>query len=110
MALRTPTKRNIRELLYVRQDGRCCYCDRRMFRSNATAEQRREQTGLCGKELRQSGLQATIEHLRPKSQGGTDHRDNLALACFRCNTSRGAVSWVEFKSRMSSLMALAPTP
>jgi 5-methylcytosine-specific restriction endonuclease McrA len=32
---------------------------------------------------------ATIEHLTPKSQGGTDDLANLVLACKLCNSSRG---------------------
>lgn len=31
----------------------------------------------------------TLEHLVPKSRGGTDRLDNLAPACRPCNWSRG---------------------
>lgn len=30
----------------------------------------------------------SIDHLQPRSLGGTDHLDNLALACRRCNERR----------------------
>ncbi|CAN1209907.1 HNH nuclease domain-containing protein [Tumidithrix helvetica PCC 7403] len=30
----------------------------------------------------------TIDHILPKSQGGTDSLDNLALACFHCNRKK----------------------
>ncbi|WP_445304438.1 HNH endonuclease [Microcoleus sp. Pol14C4] len=30
----------------------------------------------------------TIEHLRPKSRGGSDCIENLRLACLSCNQSR----------------------
>lgn len=30
----------------------------------------------------------TIDHIRPKSLGGSDDLDNLALACRRCNERR----------------------
>jgi len=30
----------------------------------------------------------SIDHLQPQSLGGTDHLDNLALACRRCNERR----------------------
>lgn len=32
---------------------------------------------------------ATIEHIIPKSQGGSDEIKNLALACKQCNTEKG---------------------
>lgn len=31
----------------------------------------------------------TIEHILPKSEGGSDHPDNLGAACIPCNSSRG---------------------
>ncbi|MCW6053385.1 HNH endonuclease [Lyngbya sp. CCAP 1446/10] len=31
----------------------------------------------------------TIEHLQPKSLGGSNALPNLRLACFTCNNSRG---------------------
>jgi 5-methylcytosine-specific restriction endonuclease McrA len=33
--------------------------------------------------------QPTFEHLIPLGKGGADHPDNLVVACFRCNQSRG---------------------
>lgn len=32
---------------------------------------------------------ATIEHILPRSHGGTDDLDNLGLACARCNSQKG---------------------
>ena len=46
----------------------------------------------CSQGLRpEVGYQnsATIEHLTPRSQGGANHLDNLAAACYRCNYKRG---------------------
>ena len=31
----------------------------------------------------------TLDHLKPKSLGGSDSEENLRLACFSCNNSRG---------------------
>lgn len=33
-------------------------------------------------------LEATVEHLVPRTRGGPDHLDNLLLACGRCNSAR----------------------
>jgi 5-methylcytosine-specific restriction endonuclease McrA len=33
--------------------------------------------------------QPTIEHLRPRSRGGKDNKENLRWACFSCNQAKG---------------------
>ena len=38
----------------------------------------------------------TIEHLRRRSDGGRNNRDNIALACKRCNQERGAMDWLTY--------------
>jgi hypothetical protein len=40
----------------------------------------------------------TIEHLRRKIDGGTGHLDNKALACLECNSGRGDMDWLTYKS------------
>jgi hypothetical protein len=40
----------------------------------------------------------TIEHLRRKADGGTSHPDNKALACYECNSERGDMDWLTYKS------------
>lgn len=32
---------------------------------------------------------ATVEHLVPRSRGGSDRRENLRVACYACNHARG---------------------
>ena len=51
-----------KELLYEEQNGRCNGCDK--------FEQR---------------IYLTIDHIKPKSKGGTDNYENLQLLCFLCN-------------------------
>jgi hypothetical protein len=41
---------------------------------------------------------ATIEHLKRKTDGGTDVADNLALSCNLCNSERGSVDWLAYTS------------
>ncbi|GGA20294.1 MULTISPECIES: HNH endonuclease [unclassified Okeania] len=41
----------------------------------------------CGKCLMPEKL--TIEHLLPRSKGGSNSKENLRLSCFKCNNSRG---------------------
>ena len=35
-----------------------------------------------------SAAQFAVDHILPRSLGGSDHLDNLALACQRCNSYR----------------------
>jgi len=49
----------------------------------------------CGKKLvvRDDGRamgEATLEHVWPETQGGTDAVDNLAVACAGCNREKGS--------------------
>lgn len=48
---------------------------------------------LCGVTCQKewgSPQSATVDHLIPRSLGGDHEMDNLATACFSCNTKRGA--------------------
>ena len=62
----------IRTRLAEAQNWRCCWCGRytSIFRNRRNS--------------------ATIEHVLPKSQGGTDDWENLAMSCARCNSNRGS--------------------
>ncbi len=38
-----------------------------------------------------------VDHKHPISRGGPDEEDNLVLACKRCNVSKGAQPYVQFR-------------
>ena len=40
-----------------------------------------------------------LDHIHPRSRGGSDSPDNLTPACKRCNTSKGAKTLDEWRSR-----------
>ncbi|PZO42617.1 MAG: hypothetical protein DCF15_22810 [Phormidesmis priestleyi] len=42
----------------------------------------------CHSSEEASTSQFTIDHLQPRSLGGSDELENLALACHRCNIRR----------------------
>ncbi|HBL13730.1 MAG TPA: HNH endonuclease [Cyanobacteria bacterium UBA11162] len=42
----------------------------------------------CYSQVRFSPDPFSIEHIIPRSKGGTDHEDNLALACQGCNNRK----------------------
>jgi hypothetical protein len=43
-----------------------------------------------------------IDHIVPKSKGGTDERENLCKACMQCNLSKGSKDPVEFFEEISA--------
>ncbi len=62
----------LRERLAEAQNWRCCYCGVRM-------------EGAPG--VWPDG--PTFEHVVPRSRGGTNLIDNLAVSCVQCNVKRG---------------------
>ncbi len=55
-------------------------------------EKWKHKCGYCGK----SNLPLEIEHIIPKSRGGTDRVSNLTLACHKCNQKKGNQTAAEF--------------
>ncbi|WP_017663324.1 RNA-guided endonuclease IscB [Baaleninema simplex] len=54
----------------------------------------------CGAE----NLPLEVEHIHPKSQGGSDRVSNLALACHQCNQAKGNRDIREFLSGKPSVL------
>ena len=44
----------------------------------------------CKTSSRLTGTPPVMEHILPRSLGGTDERENLAASCYRCNEFKGA--------------------
>jgi len=66
-----PYKRKLKAVLRERHGDNCHWCGKPMcFETN------------------QEPLSATIEHVIPKSKGGTNKQSNLRLAHTRCNEDR----------------------
>jgi len=76
---------SLRAKLRERQGGKCCYCQVQMTPPISVTRKRKP---LPTTE--------TIEHLHLRKFGGGNHHDNIALACHRCNTERGAVDWMTY--------------
>lgn len=71
------------EILRRYQGRQCCYCETHMRHSHG------------GTQFPNS---ETIEHLHRKCEGGSNDIRNKALACYECNTGRGDVDWLTWKS------------
>lgn len=78
----------LRERIFDRDDGRCRYCGVLVVR---------------GHNLRR-GDQFTIDHVIPRSRGGTNDESNLVTACFACNHRKAN------KTLAEAGMSLRPLP
>ena len=50
---------------------------------------------------------ATLDHLIPLSQGGSHHPENVVLACWRCNQTKGAAmprEWLDQLTRTARVL------
>ena len=62
-----------------------------------------EQEGKCnGCLLLFPFRNMTIDHIIPRAEHGTDHRDNLQLLCNACNSSKGSLSQDAFLDKLKS--------
>lgn len=61
---------------FVARDPRCHYCRKPVCNNSST-----------------------IDHVVPRSQGGTNEQGNLVLCCFDCNNEKGSQSYLAFFNR-----------
>ncbi len=53
--------------------------------------------GYCGKDLhRAKSGQCSLDHLTPRSKGGSNEATNLITACLTCNVARGTTPWRQY--------------
>ena len=58
-----------------------------------------EQEGVCaGCETHFPFRVMDVDHILPRSRGGTDHPDNLQLLCSGCNRSKGSKTMAEWRA------------
>ncbi|MQX19777.1 HNH endonuclease [Sinorhizobium meliloti] len=81
----TRAARYFKWLLFWQQQGRCCYCGEHVVLTYRPYEAVRPYA-------------ATLEHLQRRADGGTGHSSNLAMACKRCNNTRGERDWLSYAS------------
>jgi hypothetical protein len=68
-------KRKFRKSIKYGWGGLCCYC--------------------------RSERATTLDHVKPKSKGGSSLRSNLLPACQKCNHSKGSENWLIWFERQS---------
>ena len=70
--------------------GKCLHCGRKL---------------VVGDDGRARG-EATLEHVWPQTQGGTNDVENLAVACARCNREKGTRHDHRKGQRLDEVVAL----
>lgn len=60
------------------------------------------QCAYCGAK----NIPLEIEHIQPKSQGGSDRVSNLAIACHKCHQKKGSQSAREFLDTKPEILKL----
>jgi len=70
-----PHYRKSKNFLYGKQEGDCAG---------------------CGEHFNYRILE--VDHILPRSKGGTDHLDNLQLLCSYCNRSKGGRTMAQWKA------------
>ena len=73
----------LRAFVYHRDGGKCQYCGKGPGKDNPL----------------------TLDHIVPKSAGGTDRTDNIVAACRRCNYAKGDLPVEQFLSRRPAPLA-----
>ena len=73
----------IRHQMWQEIDGNCPYCGQKMWVRGI------HQRGKAKRE-------ATIEHIIPKSEGGSNEISNLTVSCNQCNRARGRIPHEQF--------------
>jgi 5-methylcytosine-specific restriction endonuclease McrA len=76
--LNAKEKRRVWRALFARQAGVCFYCPKVLVQPPS---------GVTRIELREKEW-ATIDHLRPLSDGGSNRIENMVLACVDCHQER----------------------
>lgn len=86
IALKVSTGVYTRTRLAEAQNWKCCWC------------------GKACTPQRYKSNSATIEHVQPQSEGGSNDWNNLAMACYSCNNNRGTLAWGEFDPKNAPLI------
>lgn len=65
----------------------------------------------CGVGIEDNeNIRLSLDHLRPRSKGGSNHETNLVTCCGRCNSSRGARTFRDFAIAAASYIDGGRTP
>lgn len=76
---------------------------KKVYKRTRLAEAQNWKCCWCGCKMVPEPMQCnsvTVEHILPRSQGGSNEMDNLAAACHRCNNKRGTLTIDDFMQNL----------
>lgn len=71
---------DVKKLIYIKSDGRCALCGRKILLEDAT-----------------------LDHIVPLAKGGIDSVENLQLCCYADNVFKGAIKPEDFMERITEI-------
>jgi 5-methylcytosine-specific restriction endonuclease McrA len=83
MPMKSGVPGSLRRRVFREAGYRCAAC-------GIVGEERRFPRGGYGYYTPVAGVFLSIDHIAPKSQGGSHERSNLRVLCTPCNTKKGA--------------------
>jgi hypothetical protein len=81
--------------------------ERRRHKKRLARSKQRRRCRYCGRCIAHR-KHAEIDHVVPKSRGGSDHPRNLVLCCFECNRSKGDFLPEEWAASILSVVGMRP--
>ncbi len=86
--------------LLANRDGWYCFYCRKPLLAPKDGDPLRWSMWFEGWQAEFGACPATLEHIKPRSEGGSDDLDNLLLACGLCNSRRGVKTYYIYQAEM----------
>ncbi len=95
------------------QGGRCFFCTVTLLfpdGANLAAVERPANMGRAAYAAWKAARRATLDHVVPRSLGGSDAEENFVAACQWCNWYRGATALADAQEDIARMLASGRHP
>ena len=104
----------VREYLLEKWGRKCAYCDAEKTPLSITSGRTNQQGKSNQPRFISANAHFEIDHIHPRSKGGSDRVSNLTLACHDCNQKKGNLLISEFLAdqpdKLRRILAQAKAP